>query len=131
MLAHFYLTPRCSSNTLVFIVCLFCIINRHKYMQHVHCVHVCAGMSGNGTSEKCVAPPTVTIPHVKGHPPGEMGYGTYYIYIMHSMCVRVRVCVCMCMCACVCVCMCMCACVCVCVCVCVHVWYLYTLCIHN
>ena len=61
-----------------------------------------AGVSGNGSSEECIAPPTVTIPHVRGHPPGEMGYGMYSVQ-----------------------------CVCMCVCVWVHVWYLYTLCIHN
>ena len=53
------------------------------------CVH--AGVSGNGRRQDCVAPPTAAAPHIRGHPPGDMGYGIYYC----TVCVW---CMCMCMC---------------------------------
>ena len=68
-----------------------------EWMQFLHyfflSVSMCAGVSGNRPRQECVAPPTAAAPQVRGHPPGDMGYGMYYCTVCMCMCIYACVCV--------------------------------------
>ena len=52
------------------------------------CPH--AGVLDNGVRQECVAPPTAAAPHVRGHPPVDMGYGMYSTQCVCGACACVR-----------------------------------------
>ena len=52
---------------------------------------VCAGVFGDGGGQEYMSPPTPVAPHIRGRPPGDIGYGMY-----PAQCVHVCVCTCVC-----------------------------------
>ena len=53
---------------------------------------LCAGVFGAGRRQKYMSPPTAAAPHVRGHPPGDMGYGMYSVQcVSECMCAWVRI----------------------------------------
>ena len=56
---------------------------------------MCAGVFGDGGGQENMSPPTPGAPHVRGRPPGDIGYGMYLALCVHMcvcVCVPTRVC---------------------------------------
>ena len=55
---------------------------------------VCAGVFGDVGRQEYMSPPTPVAPHVRGHPPGDIGYGMHPAQCVHvCVCVSLHVCV--------------------------------------
>ena len=52
---------------------------------------MCAGVFGDGSRQEYMPLPTPVSPHIRGRPPGDIGYGMY-----PAQCVHVCVCTCVC-----------------------------------
>ena len=54
----------------------------------------CAGVFGDGGGQEYMSTPTTVAPHIRGRPPGDIGYGMYPAQCMHvCVCVPTHVCV--------------------------------------
>ena len=55
---------------------------------------VCAGVFGDGGGQEYMSSPTPVAPHIRGRPPGDIGYGMYPAQFVACVSVCPYTCVC-------------------------------------